>query len=125
MKPPPLFLKSLLLVLFFGMTYALVAAQGVRSTFFSVRAGKALFLGEHLLAKKPILVKRGVDLEFVYQEAEIINIARVLSATGELLLETRSLDAVVFLTTVNLRPGKYTFEVQSGELKADGVLLVK
>jgi hypothetical protein len=41
-----------------------------------------------MLNKKPIILNRGNELEFVYQNAAIINVARVLTPNEELLLET-------------------------------------
>jgi len=103
-----------------------VAALAKPDSFYSLRVGKTTHQGDAImLNKKPIILNRGNELEFVYQNAEIINVARVLTPNGELLLETKSLDGIIFISTANLRAGTYRFEVQSGEQKAEGNILVR
>jgi hypothetical protein len=105
---------------------AVAQSKPVVDSFFALRVGKALHQGQDILAAKaPVLIKKGYDIEFIYQEAEIINIARVLTAQGELMLETKSLDGIIYLATSSLPAGRYTFEVSSGEQRAKGLLVVK
>jgi hypothetical protein len=106
------------------MGTALAAVTG--TSFYKIRVGKVVYTLQILAqTKRPIILKKGTELVFLYDEAEIINVARLLTASGELMLETRSLEAEIFLSTSHLPKGKYVFEVQSGEQRADGKVVVQ
>lgn len=101
-------------------------AKPEADSFFNLRLGKTTIPGQKLVAeRKPVALPQGAALGFYYQDAEIINVARVLTLQGELLLETRSLDAIIWLETENLPKGNYKLEILSGTQRAEGNLVIR
>lgn len=119
-------LHSLALGLWFCMALTLVQAAPKVEAFFNLRLGKTTIPGQKVIEDKmPVTMARGGALGFYYQDSEIVNVARVLTAKGELMLETRSLDPIIWLSTENLSRGTYRLEIISGTQKAEGVLVIK
>lgn len=119
-------MQSIALGLWFCMAFTLVQAAPSVEAFFNLRLGKTTIPGHKVIEDKmPVTMARGAALGFYYQDAEIVNVARVLTVKGELMLETRSLDPIIWLSTENLNRGTYRLEILSGTQKADGVLVIR
>jgi hypothetical protein len=81
--------------------------------------------GSDIRPENALSVVRGHALIFYFQEGEIVNVAQIYSQKGVLMLETKSLDKTIQLSTENLLPGKYTLKLASGVEHTYGTIIIK